>query len=106
VGRGRRGCLVGNTTAELVPGDDAARALAAAVYDGLTEVVTTALARARATGEVTTSASPEAQRDSPIWSWLAGFWGWPRRAPARPYGQPSGGPIGRQAPYLILLVGA
>jgi TetR/AcrR family transcriptional regulator, transcriptional repressor for nem operon len=39
--RGRRGCLVGNTTAELVPGDDAARAQAA--------------------GEVTTSASPEAQ---------------------------------------------
>jgi TetR/AcrR family transcriptional regulator, transcriptional repressor for nem operon len=58
--RGRRGCLVGNTTAELVPGDDAARALAAA-YDGFTEVVTTALARAQATGEVTTSASPEAQ---------------------------------------------
>ena len=57
---GRRGCLVGNTTAELVPGDDAARALAAA-YDGFTKVVTTALARAQATGEVTTSASPEAQ---------------------------------------------
>ena len=59
--RGRRGCLVGNTTAELVPGDDAARALAAAAYDGFTEVVTTALARAQAAGEVTTSASPEAQ---------------------------------------------
>ena len=59
--QGRRGCLVGNTTAELVPGDDAARALAAAAYDGFTEVVTTALARAQATGEVTTSASPEAQ---------------------------------------------
>ena len=59
--RGRRGCLVGNTTAELVPGDDAARALAAAAYDGFTEVVTTALARAQAAGEVTTGASPEAQ---------------------------------------------
>ena len=59
--RGRRGCLVGNTTAELVPGDDAARALAAAAYDGFTEVVTTALARAQAAGEVSTSASPEAQ---------------------------------------------
>ncbi len=59
--RGRRGCLVGNTTAELVPGDDAARALAAAAYDGFTEIVTTALARAQAAGEVTTSASPEAQ---------------------------------------------
>ncbi|MBV9379504.1 MAG: TetR family transcriptional regulator C-terminal domain-containing protein [Streptosporangiaceae bacterium] len=56
-----RGCLVGNTTAALVPGDDAARALAAAAYDGFTEVVTAALARAQATGEVTTSATPEAQ---------------------------------------------
>lgn len=59
--RERRGCLVGNTTAELVPGDDAARALAAAAYDGFVEVVTAALARAQATGEVTTSATPEAQ---------------------------------------------
>jgi TetR/AcrR family transcriptional repressor of nem operon len=58
---GRRGCLVGNTTAELVPGDDAARALAAAAYDGFMEVVTAALARAQAAGEVTTRASPEAQ---------------------------------------------
>ena len=58
---GRRGCLVGNTTAELVPGDDAARALAAAAYNGFTDVVTAALARAQATGEVTTSATPEAQ---------------------------------------------
>jgi TetR/AcrR family transcriptional regulator, transcriptional repressor for nem operon len=59
--RGRRGCLVGNTTAELVPGDDAARALAAAAYDGFIAVVTAALARAQAAGEVTTSAAPEAQ---------------------------------------------
>lgn len=59
--QGRRGCLVGNTTAELVPGDDAARALAAAAYDGFVEAVTAALARAQATGEVTTSAAPEAQ---------------------------------------------
>jgi TetR/AcrR family transcriptional repressor of nem operon len=59
--QGRRGCLVGNTTAELVPGDDAARALAAAAYDGFIEVVTAALARAQATGEVTTSATAEAQ---------------------------------------------
>ena len=58
---GRRGCLVGNTTAELVPGDDAARALAAAAYDGFTDVVTAALARAQATGEVTASATPQAQ---------------------------------------------
>lgn len=59
--QGRRGCLVGNTTAELAPGDDAARALAAAAYDGVIEVMTAALARAQATGEVTTSATPEAQ---------------------------------------------
>ena len=59
--QGRRGCLVGNTTAELVPGDDAARALAAAAYDGFIEVVTAALARAQATGEITTAATPEAQ---------------------------------------------
>jgi TetR/AcrR family transcriptional repressor of nem operon len=59
--RGRRGCLVGNTTAELVPGDDDARAMAAAAYDGFVKVVTAALARAQATGEVTTNATPEAQ---------------------------------------------
>jgi TetR/AcrR family transcriptional regulator, transcriptional repressor for nem operon len=59
--QGRRGCLVGNTTAELVPGDDAARALAAAAYDGFIAVVTEALARAQATGEVATTAAPEAQ---------------------------------------------
>jgi len=59
--QGRRGCLVGNTTAELVPGDDAARALAAAAYDGFTEVVVAALARAQTAGEVTASATPEAQ---------------------------------------------
>jgi TetR/AcrR family transcriptional repressor of nem operon len=53
--------LVGNTTAELVPGDDAARDLAAAAYDGFTQVVTAALVCAQATGEVTTSATPEAQ---------------------------------------------
>ena len=58
---GRRGCLVGNTTAELVPGDEAARALAAAAYDGFISVVSEALRRAQATGEVTASATPEAQ---------------------------------------------
>jgi len=59
--QGRRGCLIGNTTAELVPGDDAAKALAAAAYDGFLEVVTAALARAQATGEITTSETPRAQ---------------------------------------------
>jgi TetR/AcrR family transcriptional repressor of nem operon len=58
---GRRGCLVGNTTAELLPGDEAARALAAAAYDGFVAVVSDALRRAQAAGEVTTSATPEAQ---------------------------------------------
>ncbi|MFB4295791.1 TetR/AcrR family transcriptional regulator [Actinomadura sp. NTSP31] len=58
---GRRGCLVGNTTAELLPGDEAARALAAAAYDGFITVVSDALLRAQAAGEVTASATPEAQ---------------------------------------------
>lgn len=52
---------VGNTTAELVPGDDAARALAAAAYDGFIGTVAAAMARAQATGEVTASAAPETQ---------------------------------------------
>lgn len=56
-----RGCLMGNTTAELVPGDDEARALAAAAFDGFLEVVTDALRRAQETGEVTTSTTPDAQ---------------------------------------------
>lgn len=58
---GRRGCLVGNTTAELAPGDDAARAVAADAYTGFIDVVTTALQRAQAAGEVTTSSTPRAQ---------------------------------------------
>lgn len=56
-----RGCLVGNTTAELVPGDDAAKALVAAAYDGFVEVVSDALRRGQANGEVVTTATPEAQ---------------------------------------------
>ncbi|MGH3266805.1 MAG: TetR family transcriptional regulator C-terminal domain-containing protein, partial [Trebonia sp.] len=59
--QGRRGCLVGNTTAELVPGDDAARALAAEAYGDFIAIVTAAMARAQAAGEVTTSTAPEAQ---------------------------------------------
>lgn len=58
---GQRGCLVGNTTAELLPGDEAARALVAAAYEGFVALVSEALRRAQATGEVTTSATPEAQ---------------------------------------------
>jgi len=56
-----RGCLVGNTTAELVPGDDAAQALVSAAYDGFVEVVCDALRRGQANGEVVTTATPEAQ---------------------------------------------
>jgi TetR/AcrR family transcriptional repressor of nem operon len=57
----RRGCLVGNTTAELVPGDDGARALVADAYEGFVEVVSEALRRGQARGEVAGTASPEAQ---------------------------------------------
>lgn len=60
---GRRGCLVGNTTAELVPDDEAAREVTAAAYDGFVTVVSEALRRAQATGEVTTAATPEAQAE-------------------------------------------
>jgi TetR/AcrR family transcriptional repressor of nem operon len=62
-GRKRRGCLVGNTTAELVPADDDARAAVTAAYNGFLRVVTAALTRAQASGEVTTTASPQAQAD-------------------------------------------
>lgn len=59
----RRGCLVGNTTVELVPDDDDARNLVSAAYDGFVEVVTAALARGQVTGEVRrdTAASAQAQ---------------------------------------------
>ncbi len=59
----RRGCLLGNTTAELVPGDDAARALVQNAYDGFVTVVTAALRRAQELGEVTRDATPEAQAE-------------------------------------------
>ncbi len=52
---------VGNTVAELVPGDDVAQALTAAAYDGVIEILTAALTRGQATGEITTTATPEAQ---------------------------------------------
>jgi TetR/AcrR family transcriptional regulator, transcriptional repressor for nem operon len=56
-----RGCLVGNTTAELVPDDEDARALVSAAFDGFLEVVTQALTRAQERGEVTSAATPQAQ---------------------------------------------
>ncbi|MEN2741656.1 TetR family transcriptional regulator [Microbacterium sp. X-17] len=56
-----RGCLVGNTTAELVPFDDEARELVSSAFDGFLDSVSRALARAQERGEVTTAASPQSQ---------------------------------------------
>jgi TetR/AcrR family transcriptional regulator, transcriptional repressor for nem operon len=58
---GRRGCLLGNTTAELLPADQAAQALVAASFEAVIDVLEAALARAQANGEVTDSATPQAQ---------------------------------------------
>ena len=55
------GCLVGNTTAELVPADEEARRLVSAAFDGFLDMVTRALRRAQERGEVTTAATPQAQ---------------------------------------------
>ncbi|MEU4658263.1 TetR/AcrR family transcriptional regulator [Streptomyces sp. NPDC023723] len=55
------GCLVGNTTAELVPGDSEATEVVARSYRRFTEIVAAALRRGQATGEVTDRARPEAQ---------------------------------------------
>ncbi|MFE6280968.1 TetR/AcrR family transcriptional regulator [Streptomyces sp. NPDC057877] len=56
-----QGCLVGNTTAELVPHDSEATEIVASSYRRFTDIVTDALRRAQATGEVTDTATPEAQ---------------------------------------------
>ncbi|MFC3456077.1 TetR/AcrR family transcriptional regulator [Amycolatopsis speibonae] len=55
------GCLVGNTTAELVPHDSEATELVSRLYRRFTDLVTDALRRAQATGEVTGKARPEDQ---------------------------------------------
>ncbi|WP_329141676.1 TetR/AcrR family transcriptional regulator [Streptomyces sp. NBC_00670] len=55
------GCLVGNTTAELVPHDGDATDIVTRSYRRFTAIVTEALRRAQAAGEVTDSATPEAQ---------------------------------------------
>jgi TetR/AcrR family transcriptional regulator, transcriptional repressor for nem operon len=55
------GCLVGNTTAELVPHDDEATQVVARSYRRFTDIVADALHRAQSTGEITDSASPQAQ---------------------------------------------
>ncbi|MFE2610945.1 TetR/AcrR family transcriptional regulator [Streptomyces mirabilis] len=56
-----QGCLVGNTTAELVPQDAEATEVVTRSYRRFTDIVTDALRRAQAAGEVTANSSPEAQ---------------------------------------------
>jgi TetR/AcrR family transcriptional regulator, transcriptional repressor for nem operon len=56
-----RGCLLGNTTARLVSGDEAARALVAAAFEGFIDVVAAALRRGQAAGEISAAAAPEVQ---------------------------------------------
>src|SRR6185369_7194121 len=58
---GARGCLVGNAAAELAPIDEEVRELVVAAHAGTVRILTAALARAQATGEVTSAAPPEAQ---------------------------------------------
>lgn len=60
-GRQRRGCMLGNTAAELLPQDAGARELVAGAFQATVAVFATALRRAQASGEVTTSATPQAQ---------------------------------------------
>ncbi|MFI6792055.1 TetR/AcrR family transcriptional regulator [Nonomuraea sp. NPDC050383] len=55
------GCMIGNTTAELVPQDAEAREVVARSHTRFTQIVADALRRAQADGEVTQSAAPEAQ---------------------------------------------
>lgn len=57
----RRGCLLGNTAAQLQPDDASAATLIANAYDAVLDVLTDALTRAQAAGEVNTSTSPAAQ---------------------------------------------
>ena len=56
-----QGCMIGNTTAELVPHDTEARDLVARSHARFSQIVADALRRAQATGEVTQAATPEAQ---------------------------------------------
>ncbi|MET9169772.1 TetR/AcrR family transcriptional regulator [Streptomyces misionensis] len=56
-----QGCLVGNTTAELVPQDSEATDVVTRSYRRFTDIVADALRRAQAAGEVTDGARPAAQ---------------------------------------------
>ncbi|MEV1005346.1 TetR/AcrR family transcriptional regulator [Nonomuraea sp. NPDC050202] len=58
---GPQGCMIGNTTAELVPQDAEARDIVARSHARFTRIVADALRRAQADGEVTQTATPEAQ---------------------------------------------
>lgn len=55
------GCMVGNTTAELVPQDAEATEVVTRSYRRFTDLVSDALRRAQSTGEVTDNARPEDQ---------------------------------------------
>ncbi|WP_037569093.1 TetR/AcrR family transcriptional regulator [Phaeacidiphilus oryzae] len=56
-----QGCMIGNTTAELVPQDADAAEVVAHAHARFTEIIADALRRAQESGEVTTTATPEAQ---------------------------------------------
>ncbi|GLX08754.1 TetR/AcrR family transcriptional regulator [Microbispora sp. NBRC 16548] len=56
-----QGCMIGNTTAELVPQDAEAREIVARSHARFIQIVADALRRAQASGEVTQAATPEAQ---------------------------------------------
>jgi TetR/AcrR family transcriptional repressor of nem operon len=56
-----QGCMVGNTAAELVPHDSEATELVTRSYRRFTDIVTDALRRAQAAGEVSDNAHPAAQ---------------------------------------------
>lgn len=56
-----QGCMIGNTTAELVPQDAEAAEIVARSHARFVQIVADALRRAQADGEVTRTAAPEAQ---------------------------------------------
>ncbi|GLZ12875.1 TetR family transcriptional regulator [Actinomadura sp. NBRC 104425] len=56
-----QGCMIGNTTAELVPHDAEAREIVTRAHTRFIRIVADALRRAQAEGEVTKDAAPEAQ---------------------------------------------
>ncbi|MFC4907411.1 TetR/AcrR family transcriptional regulator [Actinomadura gamaensis] len=56
-----QGCMIGNTTAELVPQDAEAREIVVRAHARFTRIVADALRRGQASGEVTGDAAPEAQ---------------------------------------------